>query len=177
MTTEMTPLDILLQAAANADAVRLASLVANAADAGVTRFNRPYLTDAWSQRWRHHLRLPGARRPEQRVNRNVPVLIGVDAITSVAGPDFAVSDPDILAFLAGRVYLAESLDVQAPTSNTLPVGEQTRAQAAALLSVREPGAANGLGDLTVSATAVRGGRGTAAADMTLSATAEVIKGG
>lgn len=121
---------LLISAAGNADAVRLASLVHNATTGGgVQMFTRQYLVDAWTARWRHHAQMPGRYRPEQRVNRSLPVLIGVTAVASVGGPDLKVSNPNVCQFLADRVYMAEVSDAQHPMSNTLPVGPETQAAA------------------------------------------------
>lgn len=186
----------LIQAAGNADAVRLASLVHNATVNGqVQTFTRQYLVDAWSARWRRHVAAPAGRRPEQRVNRSLPVLIAVTAVAALDGPNLSVDDPDILQFLADRVYLAEALDVQNPLSNTLPVGEATRAAAAALVAASLDVAADGEGVLAVDAEVVDvepvedpdtpegpdTPDGLTAPDtsgaMTLTVSAEVIKGG
>jgi hypothetical protein len=171
-------LELLISAAGNADAVRLASLVHNATQAGVDTFNRQWLETAWAQRWRHHLTGPPNRRPPARVARSLPVLIGVTALASIDGPDLKADDLDILQFLADRVYLAESLDVQAPTSNTLPVGEHTRAAAAALVAAAVNAAASGEGALQAQGDVLRApAPGDLGGTMTLSVSGEVIKGG
>lgn len=179
MTDGPTPEQILaslITAAGNADAVRLASLVHNASVAGVELFNRPLLTSMWSERWRHHVEMPG-KKPEQRVNRSVPLLTGCTALASVGGPDLVVLDADILQFLADRVYMAEALDAQAPASNTLPVGEATRAAAAALVSAAVDAAVPGTGGLAAQGAreTERQGHGMGG-EMTLTVEAEVIKG-
>lgn len=167
-------LDRLVAAAGNADAVRLAAVVAAMTDAGTEQVTRDLLVTAWSQQWRHHLY--GPRKPAQRVQRSLPVLIGVDAMTSIAGPYLRVRHTDVLHFLADRLYLADALDVQAPTSNTLPVGQSTIEQAAELVDAHRPGHAQMR--LSGTAAVVRGGRVSGAAgDMRLSATADVVKGG
>lgn len=129
---------LLIRAAGNADAVRLASLIHTATGGGVDTFHRRYLVHAWQGQWGVRAGVTAASL-ERRVNRAVPVLVGVGALMSVGGPDLRVDDVDVLEFLADRVHLAEALDVQAPDSNTLPVGEGTRARAVALVPGAEPG--------------------------------------
>jgi hypothetical protein len=167
----------LIQAAGNADAVRLAALAYTAYQSGSDTFTRQYLTDAWTARWRQHLSQPDGRTPAQRVNRAIPVLTACTALVTVGGPEVKVGDADILQFLADRVYMAEALDRQAPMSNTLPVGEQTRAAAAALVAAGVDAAAAGDGGLGVDAARDSVPRpGDLGGVMTLTVEAEVIKG-
>lgn len=136
MNDDRTPeqiLDLLIYAAGNADVVRLSALIHDAAAAGAETFTRPVLVDRWSARWTHHLTQPGRYRPEQRVGRSLPTLTGMDALSDLPGPEMRILDPQMVQFLAARVYMAEALDVQHPTSNTLPVGEATRAVCTALV--------------------------------------------
>lgn len=136
--TDRTPeqiLDLAITAAGTADVVRLSSLIHNAVLAAPDiAFTRPVLTDLWSLRWPRHLAGHGSRRPEARVNRSLPNLIAVGVVSGVQGPDMRVLDGALLRFLAERVYMAEALDVQHPLSNTLPVGEVTRAALVELLA-------------------------------------------
>lgn len=127
-------LDLLMTAASTADVVRLASLIHTAAATGTQTFTRPLLVELWAARWRHHLSVrAGRRRPELRINRALPNLISVGAVTGLQGQKFGVADADRLEFLASRVHTAEALDRQRPTSNTVPVGRAERATAQRLV--------------------------------------------
>ena len=136
-TLDRTPeqiLELLILAAGNGDVVRLAALVNDSVTAETPSFTRAGLQDAWSARWTHHLTGPASLRPPGRVNRSLPNLIGATVVSGMDGEDMTVQTPAMLSFLAERIHLAEAQDRTRPANLNLPVGDSTRAAAAALVA-------------------------------------------
>lgn len=124
-------LELLIMAVGNGDVVRLAALI-NTRTTPDQPFTRELLVDEWSVVWPHHLTRPGAR-PEQRVNRSLPNLIGAEIVSGVDGEQMTVVNLARLQFLYDRLYKANNQDARTPNNLTLTVGADARAEAALLV--------------------------------------------
>lgn len=131
VTTPERILELLIMAAGNGDVVRLAALINTRTGTGQP-FTRAQLIEEWSAAWPQHLTRPGPR-PEQRVNRSLPNLIGAEIVSGVDGEQMTVVNAARLQFLYDRLHKANNQDARTPNNLTLTVGDDARAEAALLV--------------------------------------------
>lgn len=151
-----------INAAANADAVRIAYLAQAVTAGGKPIFTRDDLLLQWIGTWPHHQYPPFKRRPAQRLPLAYPIVMATGILVPVDDdPELReVQWPVALNWLASRIGLAVQLENISVFATALDVDTPTVQQIDAIVAELSRVRANPAADLvlTVQAEVIKGGQ-------------------